>query len=111
MDAYINKWAAIIELHENGFTEDFVFSGSNLLWVQQKVLLSPGDITLIESYHFGSPAGNEMQIFAVVANYSCVKGILITRQKKRGRKNTPVINSKLIKINSKQLENDHASRL
>ena len=111
MEAYINKWAAIIGLHESGFTEDFVFSGNDILWVQQKVLLLPEDITLIEFYRFGSTAANEMCIFAVIANYFCAKGILITNHKNCKNKNVPIINSELIKSNSIQLENNYAGVL
>jgi len=109
--AYINKWAAIIGLHESGFTEDFVFSGNNLLWVQQKVLLLPEDITLIEFYRFGNTAGNEMQIFAIMAKYFCAKGILITHHKNCANTNMPMINTKLIKTNPIQLENKYAGVL
>jgi hypothetical protein len=109
--AYINKWAAVIGLHEDGFTEDFSFSGNNLLWVQQKVLLLPEDITVMEFYRFVNTAGNEMHIFAIIANYFCVKGILITHQKNCANINMPIINTKLIKANSIQLQNKYAGVL
>lgn len=108
MKAYINKLAAIIGLHESGFTEDFVFSGNKVLWVQQKVLLLPEDITLIEFYRFGNAAGNEMHIFAIIAKCFCAKGILITHHKNYTNTNMLIINTKLIKTNSIQLENKYS---
>lgn len=109
MEVYINKWEAVIGLHESGFTEDFVFSGNNIFWVQQNVLLLPEDITTIEFYRFGSAAENETIIFAVIANYYCTKGILLTHHK--SCKNEPVINRKLIKTNSVQFEYKYADVL
>lgn len=111
MEVYINKCTAIIGLHESGFTEDFVFSGNNILWVQQKVLLLPEDVTPIEFYRFGPSVGNEILIFAVIANYYCAKGILITHRKSCKNKNEPVINSRPIKINSIQTAYAYASFL
>jgi hypothetical protein len=103
MEMYIDKWAAIVGLHESGFTEDFVFSGNNILWVQQKVLLLPQDITLIDFYRFGSGSSDEILIFAVIAKYSSAKGILITHRNTSKNKTIPVIASSLLKPHSAQL--------
>ena len=57
MKTYVTKEAAVIGLHVRGFTEYFELLGSNILRVQQKIKLLPGDITLIELYRFSAMRG------------------------------------------------------
>ena len=111
MEVYLNKWEAVIGLHESGFTEDFVFSGNNIFWLQQKLLFAPEDITLIELYRFSSPAGNQILIFGVIAKCSGARGILISHCKLFKNKNQPVFNAELIKTNSRQMEYSYAGVL
>jgi hypothetical protein len=96
MEFYVSERAAIIGLHENGFTEDFAFSGNNILWVQQRVFLSPEEVTVIELHRFGSTPGHKMTIVALISNFYCVKGILITHQMSHRVENMSVINKHCI---------------
>ncbi|QNA45877.1 hypothetical protein [Lacibacter sediminis] len=105
MKVYINKRAAIIGLHERGFTEDFVFSGNNILWVQQKILLLPQDVTLIEFYRLKSKTGSDLLIFGVIANNFWATGVLITHCSNDKNRSEPVINVELVK--TKLLQSAH----
>jgi hypothetical protein len=105
MKAYTTKWAAIIGLHERGFTEDFKLSGNSVLWVQQGVRLLPKEITLVEFYGFSSATGNRMLIVAVIANHLGIKGILINHQKDYADKMIPVINNMVTKTSQILMKN------
>ena len=106
MEAYTNKWAAVIGLHERGFTEDFELSGNNLLWVQQRLLLPLEEVTLIEFHHFGNSLEDEVIIFGVIANLFCSQGILISHQNRQPNKSIAYMNNEFIK--AKQLQNEYS---
>ncbi len=111
MKVYMNKWAAIIGLHECGFTEDFVFLGKNVLWVQQKILLLKKDIQLLEYHCFDSASGNKMHIFGLISKCFYSKGILIVHQKNHERKNIPLVDKDLIRITKIQMADSYGGVL
>ena len=82
MKAYSKKGAAIIRLHEKGFTEDFQFVGENILWVQQRLLLSLEEISLLEIHRIPNTADGDTVVFGVIASQLGIQGILITCSKR-----------------------------
>lgn len=103
MKAYLSKSEAIIDLHERGFTEDFELFGNDLLWIQEKIFLRPRNFRITEAHRFLERSGNELVIFAVIANGSCTKGILMNHYKSYSDEIPPIINRKLIEMDSNYL--------
>ena len=46
MKVLLNTCDLISKLHQNGFTDDFVIHGNDILWVQKKIYLNPDKFTL-----------------------------------------------------------------
>ncbi|MDB5200868.1 MAG: hypothetical protein JWQ27_277 [Ferruginibacter sp.] len=67
---------AIIDLHENGFTEDFILAGNGLLWVQEKTCLQPTDFYMIKSHRFDHPDKKQrLFLMGIMITPANVKGI------------------------------------
>ena len=64
-------------LHQKGFTDDFVFHGNDILWVQKKIYLNPDKLTLVEYHRFDDAKGKEAIVFGVIAPYYGIMGVLI----------------------------------
>ena len=71
----------ITTLHQVGFTDDFVFHGDDIFWVQKKMYLDPAKCTLTEYQRLTDAKGNEVVVFALVAFYHNVMGILLKQNK------------------------------
>ncbi|MEO8852650.1 MAG: hypothetical protein ABI359_02670 [Ginsengibacter sp.] len=76
---YSNYHEAVIDLHERGFSEDFVLFGNDLLWVQEKSFVTPEDFSIIECHRVDFPKENmeELVIFGVMTFCRNIKGILM----------------------------------
>jgi hypothetical protein len=76
---YSNYHQAIIDLHDRGFSEDFVLFGNDLLWIQEKTFVSDEDFSIQECYHFDFPEKNidDLVIFGIITVCRNIKGILM----------------------------------
>jgi len=107
MKPYLNKIEAVIKLHEKGFTDDFKLIGDNLLWVQGKMFLRPGQFVINEVHRFLSLAGNETIVFGVEAIATGIKGILLNHYKNYTDKMPAVINYELLKMGAKHINRQY----
>jgi hypothetical protein len=81
MAGYKNFLSAIKELHDRGFTQDFVLFEQYLYWTQEKLFISPMDFSIEECHRFAFPAPtnkrDDLVVFGVTAVSGHVKGILL----------------------------------
>ncbi len=70
---------AIIDLHEKGYSEDFVLFGKGLLWAQEKTCIRPNDFSIVECLRFDNPneKNKVLLILGVMATVEYVKGIVM----------------------------------
>lgn len=94
MTTYLNKSAAIIDLHERGFTEDFALIDGNILWIQGKVFIGAGEYKVVECHRFFDRNGAVSVIFCLLTNRMSVCGILMNHY-------TNATNSLSLKIDKK----------
>lgn len=81
---------AVIDLHERGFTEDFIQLGNKIAWIQEQALFPLNDFQVLERYWFGLPGMQIYTVQAVMLKSAHVKGILLSQQlvgKETGRFN------------------------
>ena len=70
---------AIIDLHEKGYSEDFVLFGKGLLWAQEKTCIRANDFSIAECFRFNNPdeKNKVLLILGVIATVEYVKGIVM----------------------------------
>ena len=107
MKPYLSKTEAIDDLHKRGFREDFELFGTDLLWIQKKVFLRHWQFIIAEAHRFLSLSGKELVLFAVMAKGNSIRGILINHYKSYTDKTPPVINRKLIEMDSNYLNQQY----
>ena len=94
MKNYINKTDVIIDLHRQGFTDDFKLVGNDLLWIQENVFIRVGEFAIAEYYKI-----EESIVFGIVALHHNIKGILLSRIKTDPNSMAPVLIKKLNELN------------
>ena len=77
MEGYLNKAAAIIDLHERGFSEDFKIVGDKILWIQRKLFFTVKNLSLVEVYRFIERDGSELLILGASLLPHFAPGILM----------------------------------
>ena len=83
MKFYLTGTDAVSDLHKSGFINDFQFVGNDLLWVQEKIVIQVGEFAILECHKIKEPHGqsDELMVFAIVAPYHNIKGILVNHCK------------------------------
>ena len=94
MKIYSNKTEAIIDLHKQGFTDDFQLVGNDLFWIQENVFIRVGEFAITEYYKI-----EESIILGIVALHHNIKGILLSRTKGKSNPIAPVLLKKLNELN------------
>lgn len=71
--------STIIDLHEKGYTDDFMLVGKRLLWMQEKIYISASDFSILECFRFDNPDQPNKVLFisGVIAAAENVRGILM----------------------------------
>jgi len=102
MEIYLSKEATIAGMHERGYSSDFQLFGNDLLWIQEKKFIRPGEFTIMEYHRFPSQLKKapDIIIFGVVAHHYGVKGILLNHYSSYTLKTPPVIVKKLNEMNA-----------
>ncbi|RYZ47611.1 MAG: hypothetical protein EOP49_20890 [Sphingobacteriales bacterium] len=79
MEQHLTQSAAIIALHEKGFTNDFQLQGNLLLWIQGRILLTADDFSILECYEVQTNTGDQTAIllFGIIIFPYNEKGILL----------------------------------
>jgi hypothetical protein len=94
MKSYLNKTDVIIDLHRQGFTDDFKLVGNDLLWIQENIFIRVGEFAIAEYYKI-----EESIVFGIVALHHNTKGILLSRIKTDSNSMAPVLLKKLNELN------------
>jgi hypothetical protein len=83
MRHYLTGTDAVSDLHKSGFINDFQFLGDDLLWVQEKIVIRVGEFAILECHKIKEPnsKADELMVFAIVAPYLNIKGILVNHCK------------------------------
>ena len=97
MKVYSNGIDAIIDLHSQGFTNDFHLSGNDLLWLQEKRLIKVGEFAILEYHKINEVAGefDKCVILGIFCLYHNIKGILLRRFKTFSHDLPPVLIKKI----------------
>ena len=95
MKSYLNKTDVIIDLHKQGFTDDFQLVGNDLLWIQENIFIRVGEFAIAEYHKI-----EESMVFAIVALHYNIKGILLSRIKTNSNATAPVLIKKLNELNA-----------
>ena len=95
MKASMDTCSVIATLHHIGFTDDFVFHGTDILWVQKKMYLHTDKFTLVEYHRFADARGREAIIYGVIALCHNAMGILIKHYNDCTAKYTTMIEGKI----------------
>lgn len=79
MESFKKKAAAIIDLQQRGYDQDFVLNNGNLLCVQHGDLIAAGDFEITEVHQFQERVGlnADCVICAVTSVNQGLKGILM----------------------------------
>jgi hypothetical protein len=95
MKSYLNKTDVIVNLHSQGFTDDFKLAGNDLLWIQENIFIRVGEFAIVEYYKI-----EELIVFGIVALHHNIKGILLSRIKSDSNNMAPVLIKKLNELNA-----------
>lgn len=93
MKQYLNQQQAIIGLHEKGYIYDFESCGTGLLWIQEKVVVQPGNFSVLEYHRFEDEENDHSFhiVFGIFVYHHHVKGILIKHCTNNKKNALPVI--------------------
>src|SRR5687768_5694830 len=101
MKIYSNGPDAIYDLHRKGFSNDFQFTGNDLLWAQENVTIRAGEFAILEyqkitgsNYH-----RSDLLVFGIIALCHNIKGILIKHSKSNAGQSSPVLMKKMNELN------------
>jgi hypothetical protein len=80
MGNFKNKSEAIIDLHNRGYSQDFILADENIFCLQRCELIPPDGFEITETYRFEGKASvkNNYVIYAVKSIEDDLKGILMT---------------------------------
>ena len=80
MKKYLTQTEAVIDMHKNGFTNDFKLLGKDLLWIQGKTLINSNEFSVLEFHHVINPVpgGDDILLFGILATAYNEKGILLS---------------------------------
>jgi hypothetical protein len=95
MKGYLDKAAAIIDLHERGFSEDFKIVGDRILWIQRKLFFRQKDLSLLAAYHFIERDGTELLILGVSLLPHFAAGIIMWQFTPASGRTHTIINNKI----------------
>ena len=97
MNIYQNEQDAIYALHKKGYSNDFHLFGNDLLWIQKKIFIRPGNYSITECHRFRHPQheGKEIIVFAIEVAAHNAKGIMLNDYAAYTMQTPPVIAKKL----------------
>lgn len=95
MKGYLDKAAAIIDLHERGFSEDFKVVGDRILWIQRKLFFRQKDLSLLAAYHFIERDGSKLLILGASLLPHFAAGIIMWQFTHASDRTPVIINNKI----------------
>ena len=100
MNIYLTEQEAIDDLHKKGYDNDFHLFGNDLLWIQKKIFIRPGNFSIVECHRFRNPTkeGKETIVFGIIAISHAAKGIMLNDYSNYTMRTPPVIVSKLAEM-------------
>jgi hypothetical protein len=112
MKGYLDKAAAIIDLHEKGFSEDFKVVGDRILWIQRKLFFRQKDLSLLAAYHFIERDGTNLLILGVSLLPHFAAGIIMWQFTHASDRTPAIINNKITELLAEVSDfRSHANRV
>jgi hypothetical protein len=103
MENYLTAEAAIFDMHQKGYINDFQLIGNDLLWVQEKIFIRSGDFSILECHRLYYEPNGEAHIivFGIIAHGYDAKGILLNHYAGYTSSTPEIIRKKIIEMHAR----------